>query len=105
MLYNVEPKQVKKILITNGQNNYCPYCVQFLAETVWTILKEEVWHTTLKSTKEMRLRVLGWKKLHDIYPTNILFNKMNVKESDKYTFCPDKMNYIIETFCYDSNSC
>ena len=42
-----------------------------------------------KTTKETRLRVLKWKIFHDIYPTNIMLNRMNIRESDKCTFCPD----------------
>ena len=33
------------------------------------------------------------------YATNILFNKMNVRESDKCTFCPDTIYYIEHFFC------
>ena len=34
-----------------------------------------------------------------IYPTNIMINKMNVRESDKCTFCPDTIDYIEHFFC------
>ena len=37
--------------------------------------------------------------MHNIYPTNILLNKMNVRESDKCTFSPDTMDYIEHFFC------
>ena len=90
-------KQVKKILMTNKQNivpTACHFWKKF-----GLILKEEVWHTAWKTTKETRLRVLQWKMLHNTYPTNILLNKMNVRESDKCTFSPDTMDYIEHFFC------
>ena len=98
MLYNVKPKQVKKILMTNKQN-IVPTACHFWQKKFGFILKEEVWHTAWKTTKETRLRVLQWKILHNIYPTNILLNKMNVRESDKCTFCPDTIDYIEHFFC------
>ena len=63
------------------------------------LLKEEVWHTAWKITKETRLSVLQRKILHNIYPTNILLNKMNVRERDKCIFCPDTIDYIEYFFC------
>ena len=88
MLYNVKPKQVKKILMANKQN-IVPTACNFWQKKFGFILKEEVWHTAWKTTKETRPRVVQWKLLHNIYPTNNLLNKTNVRESDKCTFCPD----------------
>ena len=53
----------------------------------------------LKSTKESRLRLLHFKILHNIYPTNILLHKMKVKSSDACEHCrvPD----YIEHFFYE----
>ena len=85
--------------INDQQTKCCPSCMQFLAKKAWIIIKEEVWHTVWKTTKETRVRALQWKILHNIYPTNILLNKINVKESDKCTFCPDIIYYIEHFFC------
>ena len=53
----------------------------------------------IKSTKESRLRLLHFKILHNIYPTNILLNKMKIKSSMVCEHChvPD----YIEHFFYD----
>ena len=37
--------------------------------------------------------------MHNIYPTNILLNKMNARENDKCTFCPGTIDYIEHFFC------
>ena len=38
-------------------------------------------------TGDYRLRVEEWKILHNIYPTNILFSKLKVKENNKCSYC------------------
>ena len=52
-----------------------------------------------KATKESRLRLLHFKILHNIYPTNILLHKMKVKASPLCQVCqvPD----FIEHFFVD----
>ena len=42
------------------------------------------------STKESRLRLLHFKILHNIYPTNILLHRMGIKGSDQCDFCPQR---------------
>lgn len=44
---------------------------------------EDYWQIPYKCTGETRLRVLQWKILHNIYPTNILLHKMKIKDSNK----------------------
>ena len=53
----------------------------------------------INSTKESRLRLLHFKILHNIYPTNILLSKMKVKPSNLCEACqvPD----YIEHFFYE----
>ena len=43
------------------------------------------WERASNSTKETRLRVLQWKILHNIHPTNILQNKMEIADSNKFS--------------------
>ena len=52
-------------------------------------------------TTESRLRVLHFKLLHNIYPTNILLHKMGVKDSDSCDSCNEK-DYIEHMFFYCS---
>ena len=42
------------------------------------------------ATKETRLRMLHFKILHNIYPSNILLHKMGIKPSDSCEFCAEK---------------
>ena len=56
------------------------------------------WSRVVDITNETRLRVLHWKILHNIYPTNILLNKMQVTENNKCSYCPNTVDYIEHFF-------
>ena len=43
-------------------------------------IDERIWSVPSVVTTETRLRVLQWKILHNIYPTNISLCKMNVRD-------------------------
>ena len=45
-------------------------------------LDKNHWSIAFRATKEKRLRVLHFKILHNLYPTNILLCKMKVKENN-----------------------
>ena len=49
------------------------------------------------ATKETRLRVLQWKIIHNIYPTNIVLYKMGVSNSSNCS-CGER-DYIEHFFC------
>ena len=51
------------------------------------------------ATKETRLRVLQFKILHNIYPTNIVLNKMKIKSTELCETCRVK-DYIDNFFIY-----
>lgn len=53
--------------------------------------------TAHECTKESRLRLLHFKFIHNIYPTNIMLQKMGVTESNKCMWCPD-IDYIEHAF-------
>ena len=59
----------------------------------------EHYDIAINTTKESRLRLLHFKILHNIYPTNILLTKMKIKPSDLCETCqvPD----YIEHFFYE----
>ncbi len=42
------------------------------------------------STKESRLRLLHFKILHNIFPSNILLNRMGIKDTELCEFCGEK---------------
>ena len=55
------------------------------------------WHlkVAVKCTKETRLQALHWKILHNIYPTNILLNRIGIFES-KYCKTIFKRSFILK---------
>ena len=63
-------------------------------------IDEHIWSIPSLVTKETRLRVLQWKILHNIYPTNILLCKMKVRDDQMCSYCNDVVDYI-EHFFFD----
>ena len=47
----------------------------------------DYWNIPYKCTKESRLKILQWKILHNIYPTNILLYKMKIAGSIQCKYC------------------
>ena len=56
-------------------------------------------HIARSATKETRLRLLHFKILHNIYPSNIMLNKMGLKDSDQCEHCGDT-DYIEHMFIH-----
>ena len=52
------------------------------------------WNLAKKCTKEIRLLVLHWTILHNIYPTNIQLHRMEISENRNCKFCTDEIDYI-----------
>lgn len=61
-------------------------------------IDERSWIVAYQSTQETRLRVLHWKIMHNIYPTNILLCKMKVTETNKCNYCCDVTDFIEHFF-------
>ena len=70
------------------------------ATNVWSrqlnvCIDRQHWELIFNSTQETRLRVLHWKILHNIYPTNILLYKMGIANTNKCNVCAvDETDYI-----------
>ena len=45
------------------------------------------WMLPIRCTKETRLRILQWKIIHNIYPTNILLQKMKLVDTNNCQIC------------------
>ena len=71
---------------------------RFWQQKYGLVLTDQNWLVAHRSTKEERLRLLHWKLLHNIYPTNILLHKMGIKNSIKCSFCNE--NDYIEHFFF-----
>ena len=76
-----------------------PCAVNFWKHKLNADINKAHWESVFKSTKETRLRVLHWKVLHNIYPTNILLHKMGIETSAKCNACNvDEKDYIEHFF-------
>ncbi len=64
-------------------------------------LDSRIWNLAFTTVKESRLRVLQWKILHNIYPTQILLMKMGVTDNNQCVYC-NEIDYI-EHFFYGCN--
>jgi len=62
-------------------------------------IDDSYWAIANNSTCEVRLLVLHWKILHNIYPTNILLCKMKVRENNKCFYCNDIVD-VVEHFFF-----
>ena len=61
-------------------------------------IDEDEWFISFRSSNETRLRVLQWKILHNIYPTNILLSKMKITESNLCSYCSNSVDFIEHFF-------
>lgn len=100
--FNTKPKLIREYINKQTDNQNLTHTH---AQTLWRLklnyeLNKETWMLPRLVTAETRLRELQWKILNNIYPTNILLNKMKVKLSNKCDLCPDKVDYI-EHFFYE----
>ena len=106
--YNIIANALSNVVIMfNGTNRKLQYLQQTKRKDIYNELKStsdvghiirfwerkgihldtEYWTVAFRSTKEVRLRMLNWKILHNIYPTNILLHKMKLSNSQMCTYC------------------
>ena len=74
-----------------------PCAVNFWIRKYNVQLHDDHWTLASHCTKEVRLNLLHWKILHNIFPTNILLNKMGIKQSKNCTYC-DTTDFIEHFF-------
>ena len=79
-------KQIRSLL--TGNKNHIPTCIQ-LWQTRLNINITEYFNLVNTSSKESRLLTLHFKIIHNIYPTNILLNKMGIKQSNICNDCKE----------------
>ena len=64
--------QFREILVSTAKPTPCS--INFWKRKLDYEIKESDWQMSFNATREIRLRVLQWKILHNIYPTNIKNN-------------------------------
>jgi hypothetical protein len=75
-----------------------PICQGLWLRKYDILIEKREWNLARECTSETRLRLLQWKILHNIYPTNILLSKMHVKENHYCSFCPETIDFIEHFF-------
>ena len=94
---NLSAKLIRQKLTQQRKTKPC--CVNFWGRKFCDIvINENVFMNAFLTTKESRLQILQWKILHNIYPTNILLQKMGLKENSDCDACGEK-DYIEHFFC------
>ena len=82
------------------ETNVCtPTSERFWYNKFLITLNKKFWSLAFETTKESRLRELHWKILSNIYPTNILLNKMGKASDNKCTYCSLEVDFY-EHFFY-----
>ena len=86
-------KDFRQLLTEDTQ----PCSVKFLKKRFET--DNGCWEVAFNANQETRLKVLQWKILHNIYPTNIFLHKMGIANSEKCNTCHSgEMDYIEHFF-------
>ena len=77
-----------------------PCCISFWQRKYpFIFVDQRLFSMAFIATKEVRLRVLQWKILHNIYPTSILLQKMKIRDSSNCKYCPSTRDFIEHFFC------
>lgn len=63
-----------------------------------TVIDKSTFLVPIEATREVRLRMIQWKIVHNIYPTSILLCKMGIKDSSNCNHCGQR-EYIEHFFC------
>ena len=74
-----------------------PNAIAFWERKFTVGVPKNVFELAWKCTQETRLRTLQWKIINNIYPTNILLNKMGIRNTSDCTTCKTK-DYIEHFF-------
>ena len=91
-------KGFRNLLIQNKSAEPC--AVHFWKRKCNIEMTKATWLNAFSCTKETRLRLLQWKLMHNIYPTNIMLSKMKVRENNKCSYCTDVVD-VIEHFFFE----
>ena len=96
--YLKKPKDLMKLIANRDKLKPC--CTGFWQRRMHISITDWHWKVAVKCTKETRLQVLHWKILHNIYPTNILLNRLGIVESKYCKYCKNEIDYIEHFFWY-----
>ena len=63
------------------------HCEKLWEKKLGKKLNESTWSNIFDCTKETKLQEFQWKVVHNIFPTNILLNRMGIEPSEKCEYC------------------
>ena len=63
----------------------------------YTITKND-WKVCFETISETRPKVLQWKILHNLYPTNIMLSRMKVRDNNHCSYCSGVIDFIEHFF-------
>jgi exonuclease III len=99
--FNKKIKYIKVYLKAKNKDYQTrPNAVLYWQRTINFDLTSKHWMLPKETSNETRLRELQWKVLHNLYPTNILLNKMGKTDSCNCSYCDNTIDYI-EHFFYE----
>ena len=75
----------RKFFYEIGHTTETPY--NFWLRKYQLVISQGYWNIAPECNKETRLRVLQWKILHNIWPTNIMLKKMGIKQTENCSWC------------------
>jgi hypothetical protein len=90
-------KLYRTMLVNDTTSIVC--AVKFWERKFGVHLTNWHWNIADQCTKEVRLKVLHWKIMHNIFPTNIMLNKMSIRVSNQCSYC-NQVDFL-EHFFYD----
>ena len=74
-----------------------PHVIQLWRRKYNIELDRNFWKLAIEASKETRLRILHWKILHNIWPTNILLSRMNIVPNINCQICQE-VDYLEHFF-------
>ena len=86
-LLNKKNSELREII---GENDTSTICGKMFWMRKYDIDISKHFILAYNATKESRLRLLHFKILHNIFPSNILLNRMGIKETELCDFCGEK---------------
>ena len=101
-IFSTKSKNIIQLLKDNSKRKQPlkPCVCAFWQRKLGFEVNNKVWTRPSLATKEIRLKELQWKILHNIYPTNILLSKMRIVDDNKCSICGIEVDFI-EHFFYN----
>ena len=95
-IMSLNNKELRKII---GENETASVCGRMFWRRKYDVDILKHFKIAVESTRESRLRLLHYKILHNIFPSNILLHKMKIKNTDNCDYC-GAVDYVEHMFIH-----